>query len=172
MDFDTCVTRIWGLRIYFVKKTSCKNPSLRNCRRFGYFAPKSRDCHMWSIREFGTHCYFVDSLICLKTANFNDLFMTQVLNPLLGGVKYYVTMPPPPPSIPAYLQWGGRGRRGLNNIGQISSKFWAIQWKRWSLEGLGKTKWRPWLHPGSHFSRLWHHWRFWRICRHWRFLAL
>jgi hypothetical protein len=46
----------------------------------------SRDCHMWSIGDFGTHYNVADLQICPKTATFNDLIMTQVLNPLLGEV--------------------------------------------------------------------------------------
>ncbi len=34
----TCATMVWGLCIYFVKKVSCKNPSSRNWRKFGWFA--------------------------------------------------------------------------------------------------------------------------------------
>ena len=57
--------------------------------------------HLWPICEFGTLC-FVTGLP--KPANFNDLFMTQVLNPPLGRgedakMAWVAILNPPPPRI-------------------------------------------------------------------------
>ncbi len=58
-------------------------------------------CHMWSFGDFETHNYVADLQICPKTATFNDLFMTQVLNPPLGEVGGWLGSPSctPPPHV-------------------------------------------------------------------------
>ncbi len=103
MDFDTYVIRIWGLHIYFLNKFLAKilrwgisgEMAILHQSRAG-----SCDCHMWSISDFENHCHVVDSRIWPKNATFNDLFMTQVLNPPLGsgedGLGRQLVPPPPP----------------------------------------------------------------------------
>jgi hypothetical protein len=96
-----CVLEWSGLFLFLITTLHGDVASLRNWRRNGYFAPKSCDCHMWSNCDFGTHCYMTDLQICPKTAIFNDLFMTQVLNPPLGEGGGWLGSPsftPPPPT--------------------------------------------------------------------------
>ncbi len=89
MDFDTCVTKIWG-----VSASILLNKFLAKIFRWGIsreiavlhqIRAWSRGCHIWFIGDFGTHHHVVDPRIWPKCATFNDLFMTQVLNPPLGG---------------------------------------------------------------------------------------
>ncbi len=87
-------SRVWGLRIYFVKKVSCKNHSLRiDGGRADLH--KSCDHPPWSICGFGV-CVQVAGLP--ESATFNNLTLTQILNPPLGkgedGLGSHIVPPP------------------------------------------------------------------------------